>query len=256
MSMTWDPGQYLAFASHRLRPAIELLMRIPLDAPDTVVDLGCGTGNVTGTLRGRWPDARLTGIDGSPEMLAEAAKTPTRADWRMADIGTWTPAEPVDVLYSNAALQWIEGHAALFPRLMRCIRPGGALAVQMPRNFAAPSHTLMFETADDGPWAARLRGVQRRSPVSDARFYYDLLAPHAKEIDLWETEYHQVLSGDNPVAEFTKGSWLKTLLDALEEPLRSAYWEEYRRRVAAAYPRRADGRTIFPFKRLFVVARA
>jgi len=256
MSMTWDPQQYLAFGGHRLRPALELLLRIPLTDPAEVIDLGCGPGNVTRYLRERWPEARITGVDNSPEMLAEAAKAHPATDWVAADLAEWEPARPVDVLYSNAALQWLEGHDRLFGRLMGFLRPGGVLAVQMPRNFGAPSHTLMFEVADDGPWADRLRGIHRRSPVAEPGYYYDRLAPHAKALDIWETEYQQVLDGENPVPEFTKGSWLKTLLDALEEPLRTQFWEAYRVRVLEAYPPKADGHTLFPFKRLFIVATA
>ncbi len=256
MSMTWDPGDYLAFGTHRLRPALELLQRIPLTAPEEVVDLGCGPGNITEYLRKRWPGARLTGVDNSPDMLAEAAGAYPDTAWVTADLHDWQPERPVDVLYSNAALHWLDHHDRLFARLMGLLRPGGVLAVQMPRNFDAPSHTLMFETAVDGPWAETLRGIQRRSPVADPDFYYDLLTPHASELDIWETEYQQVLSGDNPVPEFTRSTWLKTLLDALQEPLRTQFWEAYRARVLRAYPPKADGHTLFPFKRLFVVATA
>jgi trans-aconitate 2-methyltransferase len=254
MSMTWDPHQYLTFASHRLRPALELLLRVPAESPQQVIDLGCGPGNVTRYLRERWPQATITGVDNSAEMLAEAAQAVPDGRWEVGDMTRWAPKEPADVLYSNAALQWAEHHETLFPRLVENIRPGGALAVQMPRNFGAPSHTLMFETAAEGPWASVLDGVQRRSPVAEPEYYYDLLAPLTASVEIWETDYHQALSGEDPVAEYTRGSWLKTLLDAMEEPLRSEYWNEYRRRVRLAYPQRADGHTLFAFKRMFIVA--
>jgi trans-aconitate 2-methyltransferase len=253
---TWDPAQYLSFADHRLRPALELLARIPLEAPARVVDLGCGAGNVTRHLRQRWPHAELTGIDSSAEMLAKARAAEASVRWEQADFGTWRPAagQAPDVIYSNAALHWLPGHEALFPRLMGFLAPGGALAVQMPRNFGEPSHTLMGDVVRSGPWAARLAGLLRPAPVGEPQRYYDLLAPVSRAVDLWETRYVQVLSGENPVAEFTKGSWLKPLLDELEEPQRSAFEAEYRRRVTLAYPRRPDGQTLFPFLRLFIVA--
>ena len=254
MAAIWDPNQYLTFGDHRLRPALELLMRIPHEAPASVVDLGCGAGNVTAHLRRRWPKAAITGVDSSQEMLAEAAEADPSVKWEEGDFTTWRPAEPVDVIYANASLHWATDQEALFPRLMEYLAPGGALAVQMPRNFGQPSHTSMAEVALKGPWAATLVSVQRNAPVAEPDFYYDLLAPHSSSLDMWETRYIQVLEGDNPVAEFTKGSWLKPLLDALEEPVRSEFEAAYRERVLQYYPPREDGTTLFPFNRMFMVA--
>jgi trans-aconitate 2-methyltransferase len=254
VASTWDPAQYLSFADHRLRPALELLARIPLEAPARVVDLGCGPGNVTHYLRQRWPQAEITGLDSSAEMLAKARAADASIRWEQADFGKWEPAAAPDVLYANAALHWLPRHDALFARLMGFLAPGGVLAVQMPRNFGEPSHALMADAARAGPWAERLAGLLRASPVEEPQAYYDILAPLSRHVDVWETRYLQVLTGENPVAEFTKGSWLKPLLDALAEPQRSAFEAEYRARVLRAYPRRAEGTTLFPFLRLFMVA--
>jgi trans-aconitate 2-methyltransferase len=250
----WDPGKYLEFADHRLRPALDLLARIPLAAPAVVYDLGCGAGNVTRLLAERWPTAAITGVDGSAAMLARARAAPSRIAWVEADLRTWRPPRPADLVFANAALHWLGDHAALFPRLVDALASGGVLAVQMPRNHAAPSHTEMIAAAEAGPWRARLAPLLRRRPVADARAYHDLLAPHVSRLDIWETEYLHVLEGDNPVVEWTRGSALKPLLDALEEPERSAFVAEYAARIARAYPRRPDGRTLFPFRRLFIVA--
>ena len=254
MAVIWDPNQYLTFGDHRLRPALELLMRIPHEAPASVVDLGCGAGNVTAHLRRRWPQAAITGVDSSPEMLAEAAQAEASVKWEQGDFSTWRPDAAVDVIYANASLHWDPEHQSLFPRLMDFLAPGGALAVQMPRNFGQPSHTSMAEVALHGPWAATLDGVQRNAPVAEPDFYYDLLAPLSSKLDLWETRYVQVLEGDNPVAEFTKGSWLKPLLDALAEPVRGDFETAYRDKVLQYYPPREDGTTLFPFNRMFMVA--
>ena len=253
----WDPHQYLAFADQRLRPALELLARVPLEQPRRVADLGCGTGHITGHLRSRWPTADLTGVDNSPEMLSQAERQqipgpPVR--WEQDDLATWAPLQPMDLIYSNAALHWIGDHGGQFPRLASLLAPGGVLAVQMPRNFAAPSHVLMTTAAQAGPWREWLRPHMRAEPVADPAFYYDVLAPLCRTVDVWETEYQQVLTGENPVAEFTKGSWLKSLLDALQEPERSQFEAEYRRLVLDAYPKRHASKTLFPFKRLFIVA--
>src|SRR5215467_4203957 len=140
---TWDPAQYLKWSDHRLRPAVDLLQRVAVANPTEVVDLGCGTGNVTGLLRARWPAAHVTGVDASASMRARASDP--SVDWRQADVATWEPRAPVDVLFSNATLHWIDDHAALFPRLLAQVARGGVLAVQMPRNFGEPSHTSIYE---------------------------------------------------------------------------------------------------------------
>ncbi|MGH7368505.1 MAG: methyltransferase domain-containing protein [Candidatus Rokuibacteriota bacterium] len=252
--MAWDPAQYLKFADHRLRPAVDLLNRVALERPGEVYDLGAGAGNVTRLIRERWPEARVTGVDDSPAMLAKAAATTPAITWQQADLAGWAPPRPADLVYSNAALHWLTGHERLFPALLAGLAPGGVLAVQMPRNFGAPSHTLISEAARDGPWRARLEPLLRPAPVADPDFYYDALAPMAA-LDIWETEYLQILEGADPVKEWTKGTWLRPLLDALEEPERSRFEARYAEMVARAYPSRADGRTLYPFRRLFIVAR-
>jgi len=254
--VAWDPAQYLKFADHRLRPAIDLLNRIDLDRPAEIYDLGAGAGNVTRLLKARWPQARVTGVDDSPTMLAKAAATAPEIAWEQADLAGWAPPRPADLIYSNAALHWLTGHERVFPALLGGLASGGVLAVQLPRNFEAPSHTLIAETALAGPWRARLEPLLRRSPVADPAFYYGVLAPKAAALDIWETEYLQVLEGRDPIKEWTKGTWLKPLLDALEEPERSRFEALYAERVARAYPVQADGRTLFPFRRLFIIARA
>jgi trans-aconitate 2-methyltransferase len=253
--MTWDPAQYLVFGDHRLRPAVDLLQRVTLDAPMRIVDLGCGAGNVTKVIRQRWPDAQITGVDGSPEMLVRARAADPKTDWQHADVSGWTPPAPVDLLYSNATLHWLDDHAALFPKLAGQVAPGGMLAVQMPRNFSEPSHTSIYETAREPAWRGRLEPLIRLEPTKSADYYWTLLSPHLAALDVWETTYLQILKGDNPVAEFVKGSWLGPFLAALGEPDRAAFEAAYRRRVLRAYPPRPDGTTVFPFRRLFIVGR-
>lgn len=252
--MSWNPDQYLKFSAPRLRPAIDLLAAVPATQPGTVYDLGCGAGNVTRLLAQRWPQAGVTGVDDSAAMLAKAAADPGGVRWVLQSLADWRADRPADVIYSNAALHWLPGHAQLFPALLAQLAPGGVLAVQMPRNFGAPSHTLIADTVRTGAWCARLEPLLQPSPVAAPDTYYDMLAPLAARLDIWETEYLQVLEGPDPVKEWTKGTWLKQFLDALEEPERSAFEADYAARVRAAYPARADGKTLFPFRRLFMVA--
>jgi trans-aconitate 2-methyltransferase len=253
--MSWDPAIYSAFAQPRLRPALDLLARVEVPDPARVVDLGCGTGNVTRILKGRWAQADVFGIDSSPEMLAAARDGGGGVRYLQSDVAAWAEeGGAVDVLFSNAALQWLGGHETLFPKLTERVRPGGVLAVQMPHNHYAASHTIMAEAAAAGPWSEVLTPLAGRFPVGDASFYYDLLAPHSSQIDIWETEYLHVLEGENPVVAWTKGTALRPLMDAVDGAWATGFLAEYSRRIQAAYPQRPDGKTLFPFRRLFMVA--
>src|SRR5581483_5056930 len=187
-NMPWDPAQYLKFAGPRLRPAIDLIARIEAAAPRLVYDLGAGAGNVTRLLAERWPQAEIVGVDGSPEMLARAAAELPHLAWEQADLAAWRPHRAPDLIYSNAALHWIEGHRELIVALFAALAPGGTLAIQMPRNFAAPSHRSMGEAARMGPWRSVLKPLLRPAPVSEPEVYYDLLAGRARRLDIWESE--------------------------------------------------------------------
>jgi trans-aconitate 2-methyltransferase len=253
--MSWHPDRYLAFDDHRTRPAADLLARVPLAAPERVVDLGCGPGNSTALLALRWPQATVVGIDSAPSMLAKARASGIRADWLQADIADWTPDAPVDLLFSNAALQWLPDHDALLPRLLAHLRPGGVLAIQMPRNFQAASHVTLRQVAAQEPWAARLAGVLQAEPVASPAWYHDLLAPQAAALDIWQTEYLHVLEGEDPVLRWTEATALRPVLQTLDEAAATAFKAAYAARLREAYPRRPDGTTLFPFLRLFIVAR-
>ncbi len=254
--MSWNPDLYLAFGDHRLRPALDLMARVPLAAPRRIVDLGCGPGNVTKLLAERWPGAHVIGIDNAAEMLERARKDYPALEWRQGDIASWRAEEPVNLVFTNAALQWLDDHERLYPRLLSQVAPGGALAVQVPRNDDSPSHVAIRETVAAGPWRQHLEPLVRSARVAPPQFYHRLLAPLAKGLNIWDIDYLQVLSGENPVVEWTKGTALSPFLAALEEPARSAFEAQYRERVLKAYPPEADGRTLYPFRRLFLVALA
>ncbi|MFN8581154.1 MAG: methyltransferase domain-containing protein [Gemmatimonadaceae bacterium] len=253
MSTSWNPEQYLRFSDARLRPAIDLISRLqPAAAPQRIVDLGCGTGSVTRILAERWPAASVVGIDSSPDMLARAATEGPGVQWVQARVDTWSPDEPVDLLFSNATLHWLPDHHELLPRLAQEVAPAGLLAVQMPRNFAAPSHTAIADAVRDGPWRTRLEPLLREAPVLSPAEYFDLLRDLGT-VDIWETEYLQQLHGRDPVKEWTKGTWLQPFLAALDGAEREAFESAYAERVRRAYPLRPDGTTLFPFRRLFIV---
>ena len=255
MSATsWDAAQYLRFEDERLRPALDLVGRIRHPEAQRVVDLGCGAGNALPALAARFPGARVAGVDGSAAMLAKAAGGGFATE--QADIATWAPAEPVDVLFSNAALQWLSGHDALFPRLLTHLAPGGVLAVQMPAMHAAPLRAEQDRIARDGPWAAALAGVTSAPAILDPGDYYDLLRPRVAALDLWVTEYVHVLHGEDAVVQWAMGTSLRPFLDALEGGMREGFLGAYRAAMRGAYPARKDGAVLLPFRRLFILARA
>jgi trans-aconitate 2-methyltransferase len=261
--MAWDPIQYLKFGDERLRPGFELLARIGDLPAGPLYELGCGTGVHARAIAARWPDRPLTAIDRSPEMLAKAAAEPAPIQWVEADIARWSAPQKAALIFSNATLQWLDEHERLFPHLMHQLVPGGVLAVQMPRNFDQLSHRMMRETAVQEPWAAQLSSVLRSTtvlrsdPVAPPEAYYDLLASYARSgIDLWETDYLHILDGDDPVLAWVGSTSLRPVLEALSGAMRDAFVAAYAQKLREAYPRHADGKTLFPFRRLFIVARA
>jgi trans-aconitate 2-methyltransferase len=253
VSHTWDPERYLTYADERGRPFVELVARVGAEAPDTVVDLGCGPGNLTTLLRGRWPEADIRGLDSSPEMIEKARAVDPSITFEVADLRTWVAqADPVDVLVSNATLQWVPGHLDLLPALVSRVRPGGRLAFQVPGNFDEPSHTIRRDLAAEPPYAEHTRDVAVPSS-HDPAVYLESLAGLGCRVDAWETTYLHVLTGDDPVFTWVSGTGARPTLQALPDDLRPAFEEEFRRRLRAAYPEQ-DGRVILPFRRVFVVA--
>lgn len=248
MALTWNPAQYLKFSGTRTRAAADLLARVTLDAPASVVDLGCGPGNSTALLAARWPAAKVTGVDSSREMIEAARAAMPGLAWVEGNAAAWKPEAPVDLLFANAVLHWLPDHEALLPKLMGRLAPGGILAVQMPMNFDAPAYRLIRELAgkpeDSGGWR----------PPLDPQSYYRILAPHAASVDLWESEYQQVMAGVEDILEWAKGTVLLPYLQGLDPVESSSLMNRYREGLAKLYPAQPDGKVLFPFKRLFFVA--
>lgn len=260
MPHTWDPTRYLTYADERGRPFVELLARVGADEPREVVDLGCGPGNLTRLLTERWPAARVTGLDSSVEMIDAARAGVQGVDFHVADLRDWAETgeageacEAVDVLISNATLQWVPGHLELLAALAERVRPGGWLAFQVPGNFDEPSHTIRRELADEAPYAAHTRDLA--TPAShDPGAYFGVLADLGWRVDAWETTYLHVLSGPDPVFTWVAGTGARPTLQALPDDLRTDFEDEFKQRLAAAYPPRPYG-VVLPFRRIFVVAR-
>jgi trans-aconitate 2-methyltransferase len=253
MPHSWDPDRYLTYADERGRPFLDLVARIGAESPRTVVDLGCGPGNLTALLAQRWPGADVLGLDSSPEMIAKAEATGVR--FEVGDLREWVSDEggQVDVLVSNATLQWVPGHLELLPRLVERVVPGGWLAFQVPGNFDEPSHTIRRDIADEERYAAHTAGVA--VPDShDPATYLEALAAAGCEVDAWETTYLHLLTGEDPVFTWVSGTGARPTLEALPSGLREEFESEFRARLRAAYPQHDYG-VVLPFRRVFVVAR-
>jgi trans-aconitate 2-methyltransferase len=252
----WDAKQYLKYAEERSRPFFDLLARVQREHADFIADLGCGPGNLTRTLAERWPAARVVGVDNSAAMLdqAKASPRPSRLDFVQADISSWSPERPVDLLVSNAAFQWVPDHDALFARLAAMLAAGGTLAVQMPYHFQNPAHLIIEAAKADPRWSASLHGIGlHQQSVMPLLWYVERLHGLGFAVDAWETTYIHVLTGENPVLEWFKGTALRPLLNALEPQAQDEFLDELSQRFKTAYPARGNV-TFLPFPRLFLVA--
>jgi trans-aconitate 2-methyltransferase len=251
----WSARQYLKFEDERTRPPRDLLAQVPLQSARRVVDLGCGPGNSTELLIERYPNAEVVGLDSSPDMLRQARERLPRAVFMQADLKSWTPHEPTDLLFANAVFQWVPDHNAVLPRLLEALPKGGVLALQMPDNTDEPALALMREVASTGAWAARLAAANAaRDDLASVGAYYDLLRPLSANLDIWHTVYNHVMAGPEAIVEWFKGSALRPFLSALDGDMQAKYLAAYRAEIARAYPPRFDGRVLLRFPRLFIVA--
>jgi trans-aconitate 2-methyltransferase len=251
----WNPALYRRFEDERTRPARELLSRVPLARASHAVDLGCGPGNSTELLVERFAGAQVVGTDNSQAMLESARKRLPGVRFELSDIAAWVPHQAPDLIYANAALQWVPDHEALIPRLFAALAPGGVLTVQMPDNRNEATHRAMREVAALDPFARAIGDVESlRSAVVPLSRYYDLLAPHAAQVDVWHTIYQHPMASPAAIVEWVSSTGLKPFVERLPENLRPGYLAEYERCIARDYAPRADGKLLLAFPRLFFVA--
>ena len=250
----WEPEQYLKFQGERTQPAIDLASRIDL-CPESIIDIGCGPGNSTFVLRAKWAKAKIIGLDSSEEMIEKARKDYPNEQWMLGDASCLKMEEDYDLVFSNAAIQWVPDHARLIPSLFRMVRPGGALAVQVPANYDSPLHEALLNTVRDDRWRGLLGEFKDMVIYHDADFYYDLLAPIAKSVQIWVTSYYHVLSSQYELIEWYKSTGMKPFLQRLpDDDLRAKFEMEVLDRCRQFYPVHSGGNVLYPFKRLFFIA--
>ena len=252
--MTWSATQYSTFENERTRPVRDLLAALPQRPINTAIDLGCGPGNSTEVLAERFPGAKVTALDSSEDMLQAARQRLPDIEFTLGDIGTWTAPEGVDVILANASLQWLPDHALLYPHLARQLTEGGQLAIQTPDNLDEPAHRQAREIASRGPWAQKIAAI-KHPPRHTADYYYDILSPHCREVQVWRTTYyHPLTGGAQAVVEWFKGSALRPYLAALKANEQVDFLQFYLQAMQQSYPAAADGKVLLPFPRLFIVA--
>ncbi len=254
--MTWSAARYVTFEGERTRPVRDLLAAVPPTQARSVVDVGCGPGNSTEVLIGRFPDAAVSAFDSSLDMIETARRRLPHVRFETLDLAEWAAVGPFDVILANAVLQWVPDHGALLPALTAKLAHGGSLAIQMPDNLDEPAHVLMRQVAAEPPWREKLAAAAgRRIAMAGADWYYRVLRRSCARVDVWRTTYHHALQGGaDAIVEWFKGSGLRPFLDPLDEGEREAYLRRYTIALANAYPMLDDGTVLLPFPRLFLVA--
>jgi len=252
--MKWDPDLYSKYEVLRTRPIKDLLKRVTKKDVYSILDLGCGTGNALPILQERWPEASITGVDKSVDMLAKAKAKSANVTLLADDIRTYQPERPVDLILCNAALHWLNDHDKVLPRLMNMLNPGGVLAIQIPNNWDEPSHTHLFHIAKTGPWANKLAPYLRERPVLEASEYHKILAPLTADLSVHESLYVHALKGPNPTLDWMKGTTLRPLIKALSDGEWLAFEREYGDALKKSYSSDGTGLTLFRFRRLMIVA--
>lgn len=250
----WKPELYLKFKKQRTQPAIDLVSRIDLTAPKRIIDIGCGPGNSTLTLKNRWPNAEITGIDNSPSMIEQAKKTDGDINWICADASDDLDGlGKFDIVFSNAAIQWMPRHEELLPRLFSLLDVGGVFAVQVPVTTQMPVHVSLQSIVQSERWSNKFSGENSHSTFS-APYYYDILSKLSRDIDLWETHYYHVMENHQSIVQWYSSTGLKPYLDRLESASdQTNFLIEFENALKFAYPKQVDGFVLFPFTRIFFI---
>ena len=251
----WNPNGYLKFRNERTQPSIDLVSRIEMINPSSIVDIGCGPGNSTQVLFERWPHADIIGLDNSQEMIAKAKSDYPERKWVLANVAHYDPKRTFDIVFSNATLQWVQDHERLIPRLYRFLKPGGALAVQIPANKESPIHRSLLEVSRDSRWSQFTGDCDQRLNYQSAPYYYDILVNLSSRIDLWETTYYHILSDYQALIEWYRSTGMRPFLERLpDDRCRRQFEDEVLNGCRESYQVQKDGKLLYPFQRIFFIA--
>ncbi|HEY9167710.1 MAG TPA: methyltransferase domain-containing protein [Candidatus Kryptonia bacterium] len=253
--LKWNPHEYLKFAGERTRPSVDLAARIEIENPRSIIDIGCGPGNSTQVLRSRWPAAKIIGLDSSAEMIARASKDFPESEWITADVSSYSFPTKHDIVFSNAAIQWIPDHDELLPRLMDAVSSGGVFAVQVPSDAGSPLRLALLEVSARPEWNRFVAGAEKLAAYHDADYYYNILAPISSKFDLWETTYYHLLDFHKGLVEWYKGTGMRPFLERIpDEKMKIEFQNQILNECVKAYRIQDNGKLLYPFKRTFFIA--
>ena len=254
MKTTWNPNLYLRFKKERTQPSIDLVKRIESDSPKRIVDIGCGPGNSTEVLRKRWESSEIIGVDNSREMIEKAKESYPEGRWLLSDVYDLDPADPYDIVFSNAALQWIPNHERLIPHLLSLVGKGGVLAFQVPNNQDSGIHQNLCETILEPRFREYTGRVSHILNYRSGPYYYDLLAAKVAELEMWETTYYHILDNHEELLNWYKSTGMRPYLEGLPENLVEDFVASVRDKCRERYALQSDGKVIYRFNRLFAIA--
>lgn len=252
----WNPSAYLSFTTERLQPSVDLVARIPDHTPERIIDIGCGPGNSTEVLASRWPQAAITGIDNSAAMISQAKSDYPDKHWILCDAEEFAPDTTYDIVFSNAALQWLPDHAAVIRKWTAMLNRGGYIAVQLPLFWEMPLGGIVRSIAENSQWRHLTTDVSGLFTIHDPGYYYEMLSKYFLKTTMWITDYIHIMESHAAIMDMIQSTGMKPYLERIDdESLRTRFENEVITRVKKAYPRQSDGSVLFPFKRLFFIAR-
>lgn len=258
----WNPQAYLKYKDERLQPAIDLISRIDLQHPSRILDIGCGPGNSAALLKSRWPDAKIIGIDSSPNMIFEAKESDSEIEWILADaqkdvslLGRF------DLVFSNAALQWMAKHKVLIPNLWDLVKVGGAFCAQIPHAKDMEIQIALKKVVNNEKWGLQFGNVskvtnndviKRKNDILSS--YYDILSAFSRQVIIWQTDYYHVMNNHQDLVDWYQTTGAKPYLDKLNQEEQKEFQFDFLQEIKASYPVQIDGKVLFPFRRIFMIA--
>jgi len=253
----WQPNLYLEFGRERTQPSIDLTARIDKDNPQRIVDIGCGPGNSTNVLKARWKQAEIIGLDNSEAMINEAKSKYPDMQWLCTDASDdLTGLGKFDIVFSNAAIQWMLNQEKLLPKLFEMLNKSGILAIQVPCTKYMLIHIELEKLILADKWKGQFANVASAHSIHTADFYYNILCNLTEEIDLWETNYFHSMNTHVDIVKWYSGSGLRPYLDCLKDNAISAeFLKEFENALKNAYPIQSNGKILFPFTRIFFIVK-